>query len=87
MSVSNKKNFLKVVSGADATEGEIAETLKVTEQAKLVFDDTDMARWQEAARAHGEFFGRIRPAATFVQVSRFIHPDWLVEIEADAVLE
>jgi enamine deaminase RidA (YjgF/YER057c/UK114 family) len=48
---------------------------------------TDMARWQEAARAHGEFFGRIRPAATFVQVSRFIHPDWLVEIEADAVLE
>lgn len=43
----------------------------------------DIARWREAARAHGEVFGAIRPASTFVQVSRFIDPDWLVEIEAD----
>lgn len=44
----------------------------------------DIARWREAARAHGEVFGEIRPACTFVEVSRFIDPDWLVEIEADA---
>jgi enamine deaminase RidA (YjgF/YER057c/UK114 family) len=47
---------------------------------------TDISRWQEAARAHGEFFGEIRPASTFVQVSRFIDADWLVEIEADCVV-
>ncbi|WP_372683318.1 RidA family protein [Desulfosarcina sp.] len=46
----------------------------------------DINRWQEAARAHGEFFGEIRPASTFVQVSRFIDADWLVEIEADGVV-
>ena len=46
----------------------------------------DMTTWREAARAHGEFFGAIRPACTFVQVSRFIDPQWLVEIEADAIV-
>ena len=46
----------------------------------------DITRWQESARAHGEFFGEIRPASTFVQVSRFIDADWLVEIEADCVV-
>lgn len=44
---------------------------------------TDIDQWQEAARAHGEFFGDIRPASTFVEVSRFIDKDWLVEMEAD----
>ena len=48
---------------------------------------TDIGRWEEAARAHGELFGKIRPACTFVEVSRFIDEDWLVEIEADCVLE
>lgn len=48
---------------------------------------TDIDRWQEAAKAHGEFFGEIRPASTFVEVSRFLDADWLVEIEADAVVE
>lgn len=47
---------------------------------------TDIDRWQEAANAHGEFFGEIRPACTFVQVSRFIDEDWLVEMEADCVV-
>lgn len=46
---------------------------------------TDIEQWREAARAHGEMFGSIRPACTFVEVSRFIDPDWLVEIEADCV--
>ncbi len=47
---------------------------------------TDMTLWEEAARAHGEAFAEIRPACTFVEVSGFIDPDWLVELEADAVL-
>jgi enamine deaminase RidA (YjgF/YER057c/UK114 family) len=48
---------------------------------------TDMSQWQEAARAHVEFFADVRPACTFVEVSRFINEEWLVEIEADAVTE
>jgi enamine deaminase RidA (YjgF/YER057c/UK114 family) len=42
--------------------------------------------WQVVASVHGDYFGDIRPASTFMQVSGFIDPEWLVEIEADAVL-
>ncbi|MGH7964649.1 MAG: RidA family protein [Candidatus Binatia bacterium] len=38
------------------------------------------------AKAHAEFFGSIRPAATLVEINRLIHPDMLIEIEADAVI-
>jgi len=48
---------------------------------------TDIDRWRDAAKAHGEVFGAIRPASTFVQVTRFIDPDWLVEVEADCVIQ
>jgi enamine deaminase RidA (YjgF/YER057c/UK114 family) len=48
---------------------------------------TDISRWQEAARAHAEFFAEIRPASTFVQVGKLISNEWLVEIEADCVVE
>ncbi|MEI2766624.1 MAG: RidA family protein [Dermatophilaceae bacterium] len=46
---------------------------------------TDLSRWEEAARAHGDRFTDIRPASTFVQVAGLLDPGWLVEIEADAV--
>lgn len=42
--------------------------------------------WQAVAAVHGEFFRDIRPANTIMQVSRFIDPEWLVELEADAVV-
>ena len=45
---------------------------------------TNIADWQEAARAHGEVFGDIRPATALLEVSKFIAPEMLVEIEADA---
>ncbi len=48
---------------------------------------TNIDDWKKAAEVHGEFFRDIRPASTIVQVSRFIEPDWLVEIEADAVID
>lgn len=41
--------------------------------------------WEKVARVHGEFFSQIRPVSTVMQVSRFVDPDWLVEIEVDAV--
>ena len=46
---------------------------------------TDISRWQEYGRAHGEFFGAILPATTMVEVRRLIDDRMLVEIEADAV--
>ena len=48
---------------------------------------TDISRWEEAARAHGEVFSGVKPACTFVEVSRLIDPGWLVEIEADCVAD
>ena len=48
---------------------------------------TDIDRWEEAARAHGEFFGEIRPASTFLGIDRLVTPDRLIEIDADAFVE
>jgi enamine deaminase RidA (YjgF/YER057c/UK114 family) len=47
---------------------------------------TDITRWEEVGRAHGEFFRDVRPAATMVQVVRLIDAAMLVEIEVDAVI-
>ena len=46
---------------------------------------TDISRWEEVGRVHGEFFGGVRPATSMVQVAALIDPAMLVEIEADAV--
>jgi enamine deaminase RidA (YjgF/YER057c/UK114 family) len=48
---------------------------------------TRIEDWQAVAAVHGEYFGAIRPANTIMQVTRFIDPDWLIEFEADAVVE
>jgi enamine deaminase RidA (YjgF/YER057c/UK114 family) len=46
---------------------------------------TDIHTWRDAAKAHRELFAKFKPACTFVEVSRFIDPGWLVEVEADGV--
>lgn len=48
---------------------------------------TRIEDWEQVGAVHGEFFESIRPANTIMQVVRFIDPDWLVEIEADAIVE
>ena len=47
---------------------------------------TDIGRWEQVGRAHGEFFGAVRPATSMVEVSRLIDPAMLVEIEAEAIV-
>jgi len=47
---------------------------------------TDIARWEEYGRAHGEFFAAIRPCTTMIEVKALIEPEYLIEIEASAIV-
>ena len=47
---------------------------------------TDISRWEEYGKAHGEFFHEIKPCTTMVEISRLISPEYLVEIEATAII-
>jgi len=74
------KRCLEIIAQAVADAG---LTLASVIRTRVML--TDISRWEEAARAHGEVFGDIRPASTFVEVKGLINPEWLVEIEADCV--
>lgn len=46
---------------------------------------TDISRWEEVGKAHGEFFANIKPAMSMIEVKGLINPDYLVEIEMTAI--
>lgn len=75
------RRCLEIIADVLAQAG--ASMAQVVKTRVLV---TDISRWEEAARAHGEFFAEVKPASLFAEVSRFIHPDWLVEVEAEAII-
>lgn len=75
------KRCLEIIAKAIADAGGTIEN--VTRTRILL---TDITLWEEAARAHAEWFGEIRPVTTVMQVTAFIDPQWLVEIEAEAIV-
>lgn len=64
---------------------DVGGTIEDTIRTRIFLKDID--RWQEAAKAHGEFFSTICPACSFIGIERFIDKDWLVEVEADCVCQ
>lgn len=82
-------------SAYEQTRFILSKIEKVLEKAGASLSDvvrtrifvTDISRWEEYGRAHGEFFSAIRPCTTMVEVNRLISPEYLVEIEATAIIE
>ncbi|MGI8670181.1 MAG: RidA family protein [Aridibacter sp.] len=71
------KNIEKALNALDATLENVVRTRMFV---------TDISRWEEYGKAHGEFFKEIMPATTMVEVSKLIDSKMLIEIEADAEL-
>ena len=75
------KRILEIIGKALADAG--ADFEHVTRTRVIL---TDITLWDEAAKAHAEIFKEIRPVTTVMAVSAFVDPDWLIEIEVDAVV-
>jgi enamine deaminase RidA (YjgF/YER057c/UK114 family) len=76
------RRCLEIIAGALDKAGASLRQVVRTRALLVRIED-----WQAVAAVHREFFHEIQPANTVMQVSRFIDPDWLVEFEADAVVE
>jgi enamine deaminase RidA (YjgF/YER057c/UK114 family) len=69
---------------AEPSLAQVGASLSDVVRTRLIL--TDISLWAKAAKVHGEIFGQIRPVTTVMAVTGFVDPDWLIEIEVDAVV-
>ena len=95
VSVDENDNIVGEGDAYHQTKFIIQKIEKVLQQAGASLKDvvrtrmfvTDISRWQQYGKAHGEFFANIKPCTTMVEISKLIAPEYLIEIEATAVVE
>lgn len=95
VSVDDNSNLVGGNDAYEQTKFIIQKIEKVLQQAGASLKDvvrtrmfvTDISRWEEYGRAHGEYFKDIKPCTTMVEVSKLIAPEYLIEIEATAILQ
>ncbi|PSR35550.1 MAG: hypothetical protein C7B46_00745 [Sulfobacillus benefaciens] len=79
--------YLQTVNALQIIEESLAKLgARLSDVIRTRMFVTDISQWQEIGKAHGEFFGDVRPVATMVEVKALIDPRLLVEIEVEAVV-
>ena len=94
VAVDDSNNLVGGDNAYEQTKFIIQKIEKVLQRAGASLNDvirtrmfvTDISRWEEYGKAHGEFFKNIKPCTTMVEVSKLISPEYLIEIEATAII-